>query len=231
MKKLVLDTIRSKVIVADEVEHDGENYIAVRGSTRRIVPADKVAYIEDIDAEAVEHTPKERKKISIVNEESPRPAPEPVLSKVAQQVKLPSAFAAAVNNNLRNAPPPEPFDDSPSPESTAEIMVELIGSASGTFSVLTDPESYAADHVREKLVTNIFTNSDLKDSLKFHNVVGITKRGNLVTLDCRKKPPVQTADVNASVASLVGNLFSLASPVAKLPDLPIDGVTGENTVK
>lgn len=224
MKKIVLDTRRSQVFFAEDIRQDGDIILATCGGIIREIQLDKVAYIED-----VEHETGARRKIE------PEPtekvlAPQPVVGSVTPQVKLPTSFAQAVEKRLRDAPPPDPVDDSPPADATSRITVELIGSASGTYDVLTDAGSLAAEHVKERLVTDIFSNAKLKESLRSHNVVGIVKNGNLVTLDCRQKPAIQPPAVSASVASLVNNIVGLVTPSVKLPDIPLQA-PNEDTQK
>ena len=216
MKKIVLDTKRSQVLFADTVEQDGDSVTVISGGRKRMIQLDKIAYIEDVSAE-------DGLKKHIPDPVTPRaePPPPPVMSSMQPQIKLSSTFSDAVEKRLRDAPPPDPYDDRPPPTSDSRISVELIGSASGSYDILTDRESFVADHVKERLVTDIFSNAALKESLKQHNVVGIVKNGSLVTLDCRLKPAIQPPAVSASVNNLVNSIVSMVSPSVKLPDLPL----------
>jgi hypothetical protein len=217
MKKIVLDTQRSQIMIAESVSQDGDQYTVICSGQKRIIPALKIAYIEDCE-ESSETLPLPRK-------DTPTP-PErqttilPVLGRQQNDMPLSSAFAKAVEDKLRAAPPPDPYDDSTPKYKDHEIIVELAGSASGSYSIATDADSFKSEHVEEALVSDIFSNYPLKDSLKQHNVVGITKSGNLVTLDCRLKPPIQPQSVNSAMTGLVNNIIGLVSPTVKLPDIP-----------
>lgn len=227
MKKIVLDTKRNQVFFAEDTRQDGDVLIATCDGKTRIIQLDKIAYVEELG----DSLP--TKKLTVPVEEPAATTPEPpapVVGTAPQHIKLPNSFAQAVERRLRDAPPPDPFDDSPPVDASARVVVELVGSASGTYDILTDADSLAAEHVRERLVSDIFSNSALKDSLRSHNVVGITKSGNLVTLDCRQKPPIQPPAVSASVASLVNNIVGLVTPSVKLPDLPLQA-PNEDTQK
>ena len=225
MKKIVLDTKRNQVFFAEEVRHDGDSIVAVCGNKLRTIQLDKIAYIEDLGDEPVT-----RKTLSQDEDAASikSAAPQPIVGAAPQQVKLPSSFAQAVEKRLRDAPLPDIFDDQPPADAISRVAVELVGSASGTYDILTDADSLAAEHVKERLVSDIFSNAALKDSLRSHNVVGITKSGNLVTLDCRQKPPIQPPAVSASVASLVNNIVGLVTPSVKLPDLPLQAPNEDN---
>jgi hypothetical protein len=225
MKKIVLDTKRNQVFFAEEIRQDGDSVVAVCGSKLRTIQLDKIAYIEDLGDEPVTREIEPQDEDTAVTKSA---APQPVVGAAPQHIKLPSSFAQAVEKRLRDAPPPEPFDDHPSVDATSRVTVELVGSASGAYDVLTDADSLAAEHVKERLVSDIFSNAVLKDSLRSHNVVGITKSGNTVTLDCRQKPPIQPPAVSASVASLVNNIVGLVTPSVKLPDLPLQVPNEDN---
>jgi hypothetical protein len=229
MKKIVLDTKRNQVLLADEVRQDGDVLVAVCGGRLRSIQLDKVAYIEDVADTADVPRPRLRHESEPAPEQYAEkvPLPAPMLGAASQQIKLPTTFAQAVEKRLRDAPPPDPVDDAPPQDADARVVVELTGSTSGTYDVFTDSASLAAEHVKERLVSDIFSNAALKESLRSHNVVGITKAGNLVTLDCRQKPPVQPPAVSASVASLVNNIVGLVTPSVKLPDLPLQALNAD----
>lgn len=227
MKKIVLDTKRNQVLLADEVRQDGDVLVAICGGRLRSIQLDKVAYIEDIADTADAPRTRLKHESELAPEQEKAPLPAPMLGTASQQIKLPTAFAQAVEKRLRDAPPPDPIDDAPPQDADARVVVELTGSASGTYDVFTDGASLAAEHVKERLVADIFSNAALKESLRSHNVVGITKTGNLVTLDCRQKPPVQPPAVSASVASLVNNIVGLVTPSVKLPDLPLQALNAD----
>jgi len=230
MKRIILDTQRRRTLRADSVTEDGDHYVLTLDGKTTIVPIEKVAYIQDL----VESEPKGRTRIepALRQPEPPLQPPLPVASSPAVAVPaLAPAFAAAVQEKLASAPPPEPYDDTPDDSKEFQVIVELAGSAVGSYSIYTDEANFAASHVREGLVSDIFANAELKDNLKIHNVVGITKSGNLVTLECRSKPPVHTQNPSAAVASLVNNIVGLVSPTTKLPDLPIQGLKLEDSKK
>ena len=230
MKRIVLDTQRRRSLRADSVTEDGDHYVLMLDGRTTIVPIEKVAYIQDLDGSE----PEGRARIEPAprQPEPPLQPPLPVASSpIAAPPTLAPAFAAAVQEKLRSAPPPEPYDDEPDASKDFQVIVELSGSAVGSYSVYTDEANFAAEHVREGLVSDIFANAELKDNLKTHNVVGITKSGNLVTLECRSKPPIHAQNPRAAVASLVNNIVGLVSPTTKLPDLPIQGLKVEDSKK
>ena len=230
MKRIILDTQRRRTLRADSVTEDGDHYVLTLDGKTTIVPVEKVAYIQDL----VESEPKGRTRIepALRQPEPPLQPPLPVASSPAVAAPaLAPAFAAAVQEKLASAPPPEPYDDEPDGSKEFQVIVELSGSAVGSYSIYTDEANFAANHVREGLVSDIFANAELKDNLKIHNVVGITKSGNLVTLECRSKPPVHAQNPSAAVASLVNNIVGLVSPTTKLPDLPIQGLKLEDSKK
>jgi hypothetical protein len=229
MKRVVLDTQRRRTLRADSITEDGDHYVLVLHGRTTLIPVEKVAYIQDLDDEP---DPRGRGTIEPQRQPDPQPPPLPVASSpVATPPPLAPAFAAAVQEKLRSAPPPEPHDDEPDASKDFQVIVELSGSAAGSYSVYTDEANFVAEHVREGLVSDIFANAELKDNLKTHNVVGITKSGNLVTLECRSKPPIHAQSPSAAVASLVNNIVGLVSPTTKLPDLPIQGLKVEDSKK
>lgn len=231
MKRVVLDTQRRRSLKADSITEDGDHYVLVLHGRTTLIPVEKVAYIQDMDDDSDPHG-----RSTIEPQRQPesqlQQPPLPVASSpVAAPPTLAPAFAAAVQEKLRSAPPPEPYDDEPDASKDFQVIVELSGSAAGSYSVHTDEANFVAEHVREGLVSDIFANAELKDNLKTHNVVGITKSGNLVTLECRSKPPIHTQNPSAAVASLVNNIVGLVSPTTKLPDLPIQGLKVEDSKK
>jgi len=233
VKRVVLDTQRRRALMADSLLEEGDKYLLLLNGKITVVPLEKVAYIEELDDEALDSGPPRREPLPS-QEKKPEvssAAPLPVGSSppVAAPPTLAPTFAAAVQDKLKHAPPPEPVDDSPSRDRDCQIIVELSGSASGSYIVLSNQENFAADHVKEGLVSDIFSNPDLKDGLKSHNVVGIIKSGNLVTLDCRNKPPVHSQTPVAAMTSLITNIAGLVSPVTKLPDLPMQGLKVEDS--
>lgn len=230
MKRVVLDTQRRRVLRADTVTEDGDRYILTLDGKVTFVPVEKIAYVEDLDTSDARLKEDNSSAVRVEPRSAP-PMPVAGPSPPAAPALAPT-FAAAVKEKLRNAPPPDPFDDETAdPSKDYQVMVELSGSAVGSYSIYTDHDNFLAEHVREGLVSDIFSNAELKDNLKTHNVVGITKSGNLVTLECRSKPPVHSQSPAAAVTSLVNNIVGLVSPTAKLPDLPIQGIKIEDSKK
>ena len=235
MKRVVLDTQRRRALIADSVLEEDDNYVLLLNGKATIVPLEKVAYIEEFDSIAADPSPPRKKTLPPQEKEIEKTtvSPLPVISTPNHGAPpvLAATFSAAVQDKLRDAPPPEPFDDSISKDRDCRITVVLSGSASGSYDVLSNQENFSAEHVKEGLVSDIFSNPELKDGLKAHNVVGITKVGSLVNLECRSKPPVHAQTPSAAITSLVTNIASLVSPVTKLPDLPIQGLKLEDSKK
>lgn len=216
MIRIILDTVRRTVIKAENIEQDGDSYIATFRGIRRVIPADKVAYIEN-HAGAKGQADQEPPKPGLPNA---RPdAPGPVLSK---------AFEEAVRNNLAASAaaaqtPPLPEETS-EPEESATVTVRLTGGLDAEHLIVCRRSDAESPTVTETMAQSIFEDANIKHSLQGHHVVGVFKEGGSVVLETKAKGPIR-ADSTA-YATALEQIGSIAQSIKGMqgPDLRLGGL-------
>ena len=222
MKKIFLDTQRSRVISVDSYEEDGEYVYAKLGPIVRKIQMAKIAYIEEDlrikDKKEAEPVTAPRQEQNTQPQMQPQ-MPMPVMSK---------NFTDVVER-YKNIPPVMSMGDSIPAlkvESSNVTMLTVIisGAENKTFKIPV-PVELIQEELDERLTRHIFDNNEIHDALKNLKFLRFSKNGDTVVLVTEHRAPV-TAQVNSStLASQFANLSGLAGNVGVgrvLPNIPMN---------